>query len=247
MSNLNLVFVSGLTGVGKSTTLGLLQDDVTVLPNRRELTDSIIIPAVRRSRGEPEQPVSDRLERFELTKAYRETHPGGIIQALLMYLQANPPQPPLREGESLVFDNVRGLPECRAALETFPNSRYIFLDAPPLVRLRRILGREDSFDTVGEVNAARLENTSFIERLTATKGADKVFDLYEVARFEANAGLDDDKILGAVSIIAKEHENYDSSAAASFLKENLSDKRLLYVDTSLLGVNEVAAAIRSWL
>ena len=41
-----ILFISGLTGVGKSSTLKTLTAlaNYTLLPNRRELTDQIIIP-----------------------------------------------------------------------------------------------------------------------------------------------------------------------------------------------------------
>ena len=89
MTNDKLIFVSGLTGVGKSTTLKTLAASVTLLPNRRDLTDEIIIPWVQQRLGQNQRSVTDRLERFDLTRNYREHNPGGIITALLEYLSNN--------------------------------------------------------------------------------------------------------------------------------------------------------------
>ena len=240
LSDLSITFVSGLTGVGKSSTLATLKSaNLNLLPNRRRLTDDIIIPQMQREMGQPVRHVPDRLERFELTRRYRETH-GGMVTALLAYLQETNPDP----GAAYVFDNLRGLTECTAGTKTFDSSRFIFLDAPPLTRLKRMLGRADRFDTI---NATRLENSSFSEQLLAIENLSEVFDAYELARLEANADIADHTILDAVRIIVKEHENYNAEAAASYLKTVLPPKRLLYLDTGQMPIDAVAAALKDWL
>ena len=242
MTPTHITFIVGLTGVGKSTTVGLLQRSaLTLLPNRRELADTIIIPEMQRLWGEPVREVKDRLARFELTRGYRQQHPGGVVHALGRYLAQTSFQGPL------LFDNVRGVEEVRRAAETFSTSRFIFLDAPAIVRLKRLIGRADAFDSVSKgVAATRLENTSFTEKLLTVRGASDAFDLYEVGRLEANAGVDDQALLDAVQIIAAEQQNYDSSAALAYLR-TLDDTRLLYLDTSKLSVKEVAARVEPWL
>ncbi len=238
MTDVDITFIVGLTGVGKSTTLALLQRSaLTLLPNRRELADTIIIPEMQRRRGEPQREATDRLERFELTKGYRQQHPGGVVHALKQYLNQTAFQGPL------LFDNVRGVDEVKSAADTFIKSRFIFLDAPNIVRLKRLIGRADIFD---QVSATRLENTSFAEKLSMIRGASKVFDLYDVGRLEANAGIDDQALLDAVQIIVAEQQNYDSSAALAYLR-TLDDSRLLHLDTSKLSIEEVAARIEPWL
>ncbi len=78
-----LIFV-GLTGVGKSTTIEhlLRRNPAMLLPNRRTLTDSLIIDYVQRRDALPRVPVTDRAERFALTRRYRELRPGGMADAL---------------------------------------------------------------------------------------------------------------------------------------------------------------------
>ncbi len=74
-----IVFV-GVTGVGKSTTLQALREqqfNFALLPDRRELTDHLIIAFLQRQAGVAPHPVTDRTERFQLTRRYREQFSGG--------------------------------------------------------------------------------------------------------------------------------------------------------------------------
>ena len=235
-----LIFVVGLTGVGKSSSLEgvYAQRPITLLPNRRELTDQIIIPEVQRWDGQPVVSVTDRLERFDYTRRYRERHSGGVVHALKGYLEHTP----LSEDAPVLFDNIRGEDEVRYALNTFANSRFIILDAPPLERLKRMASRKDSFD---QVRATRLENDTFIANVQTVPDADTVFDLYEVARLEA-AGYDEDALLTGVRIISREQVDYDAQAALSVL-EHLPETRLLYVDTSKRPLEDVVALLVAWL
>jgi dephospho-CoA kinase len=239
--NQNILFIVGLTGVGKSTTLSALKTSALqfqLLPNRRELADTIIIPEVQRAEGKEQKAEKDRLERFRLTATYREMYPAGMVHALQQYLSKNK-----TAGQNLIFDNIRGLDECKAALETFSGSRFIFLDAPPTVRLKRLIGRSDSFD---QVAATRLENDSFIEKLLALDGAEKLFDVYEIARLDTS-GIDESKVIDALQIILTEHQNYDLGEASSYLKSQLDATRLLYLDTSQLSIEEVSKKVQEWL
>jgi dephospho-CoA kinase len=250
MNNQPIIFIVGLTGVGKSTTLSALKSsplNFELLPNRRELADTIIIPEMQRAEGKEQRAEKDRLERFRLTAKYRELYPAGMVHALQQHLSS------LLSGEieggfpksqrAVVFDNIRGLDECKAAVEYFEDSSFIFLGAPAIVRLKRLIGRSDSFD---QVAATRLENDSFIERLMLLQGAEKLFDVYELARLDTS-GIDESKIIDAVQIILTEHQNYNSAEAASYLKSKLDNERLLYLDTSQLSIEAVTVKIQEWL
>lgn len=239
MTEPHLLFIAGLTGVGKSTTLATLESDFTLLPNRRTLADNIIIPEILRDLGCDIAPVKDRVERFKLTGYYRKKYPGGMVHALLSYLEQSNLDPNTR----FIFDNIRGLDECRAAVETFPNAQFIFLDAPPRVRLERMVGRADSFDSA----ATRLENSAFIENLLAVEGLSDVFDAYDLAQLEATTSLSDEAILNAATIIVAEQRNYSSAEAKAYLEANIVPERLLYLDTSHLSINQVIKRIKDWL
>ncbi len=242
---MKLLFLLGLTGVGKSTAVSALQafrGPVTLLPNRRALTDALIIPDVQREAGQPVQAVSDRVERFELTRRYRERYPGGMVHALSRYLEAHP-QLGANPASLVVFDNLRGLDEARAGVKTFPDARFILLDAPPLVRLERLVGRNDRFDRVAP---SRLENTTFAEKLMALEGLEAVFDPYELARLEAR-GVPEGELLKAVRIILEEARNYDVRAAAAYLREVKDAAGFLPLETAEMSTTEVQARIREWL
>ncbi len=237
-----MLFLLGLTGVGKSTAVSALRErgvPFTLLPDRRTLTDELIVPEMQREAGSAVKPVSDRLERFELTRRYRKTHPGGMVAALLEYLDAHV----YNEEEALLFDNLRGLDEARAAAETFANARFMMLDAPPLVRLLRLVGRSDTFD---QVAATRLENTSFAEQLLALEGLETIFDPYEIARLEAR-GVPETELLNAVRIILSEAQHYDMDAAAVHLHETQDAEHFLHLNTADLSPAEVQTRIRAWL
>ena len=240
MTEPNLLFIVGLTGVGKSTTLAALESDFTLLPNRRTLADDIIIPEILCDLDCDIVPITDRVERFKLTGRYREKYEGGMVHALLSYLEQND----LDVYTRFVFDNIRGLDECRAAVNTFPNAHFIFLDAPPRVRLERMVGRADSFDSAA---ATRLENSAFVENLLAVEGLSDVFDAYDLAQLEATTSLSDEAILNAATIIVAEQRNYSSAEAKAYLEAHLAPEQWLYLDTSHLSINQVTAKIKDWL
>lgn len=233
-----LVFIVGLTGVGKSSALAAMRLPVgaQLLPNRRELTDRIIIPQAQRLAGELPAPVSDRLERFRLTARYREAFPGGMVHALSEYLAARP-----ELAGTLIFDNIRGLAEVEAALARFAEARFALLDAPPMVRLMRLVARNDRFDQA----AVRLENTAFIENLLAIEGVAEVFDPYEVARLAAS-GTSDAEILKAVQIIVAEQRHYAAAPVIARLQQ-LPEARRLILDTSTMPLAMVAGELERWL
>lgn len=239
VSGVTLLVVMGLTGVGKSTAVAALTDTFTdtftLLPNRRELTDALIIPAVQRADGLPLRAVTDRLERFTLTRRYRELHPGGMVEALQAYLQNAGDGP-------FVFDNLRGLDEARAAVSSFPNARFVLLDAPPLVRLSRLVGRHDPFD---EVAAENLKSTSFIDQLLSVDGLTDVFDTHVLASWAAD-GVPESDLLKATRIIISESRNYDMGAAAEFLRAHKDAHGFLYLNTADLSAEAVQERIKGW-
>lgn len=232
-----MLFISGLTGVGKSSTLKALGElkDYILLPNRRELTDQIIIPEVLQDEGKNVYEVKDRLERFRLTAAYRQKHPKGIIKALQSHMQNLPIG-------NYIFDNIRGLEECQAAIQSFPEARVIFLDAPPLVRLKRLLGRKDSFDQV----LGNLEAADLLEQLHAIENIHQVFEPQHILNLKTS-NITDRQLLDAVHIILAEHKNYNAAEAACFLRQVLPEKQLLYLETSQLGIEQVRQNIEKWL
>ena len=239
----DLLIVMGLTGVGKSTAVAALTDaytdteTFTLLPNRRELTNALIIPAVQRADGLPLRAVTDRLERFALTRRYRELYPGGMVGALKDYLQTQ------NVGDGpFVFDNLRGLEEAEAAVSAFPDARFVLLDAPPLVRLSRLVGRRDPFDVVEDGP----KNTPFTEQLLAIDGLPELFDVQVLIQWAAE-GVPESDLLKAARIIVSESQNYDMGAAADFLRVHKDIHSFLYLDAADLSAERVRERIKEWL
>ncbi|GAA0499149.1 ATPase [Deinococcus depolymerans] len=235
LADLPLTVLVGVTGVGKSTALAALTGAdaaMRVLPDRRDVTDAVMILPATGGR-----PVRDREERFRLTAAYREAHPGGMAQALGSLVAD------LRHwGEAPVFDGLRGLDEVRFAARTFPAWRFVALGAPDTVRVRRLLGRADSFDQVGGGGAGTPR-----EELARLGGVQDVFTPAELDELAAlpGAGFDPAEVLAKVKIVVSERRNYDPAAAESFLR-TLPPARALVLDTVALDPAGVAAAVRGW-
>jgi hypothetical protein len=234
-----LLILMGLTGVGKSTAVGALQESgmaFTLLPNRRALTDTHIIPEMQRMDGKPIAPVSDRLERFALTRRYREIYPGGMAHVLRRYLE----EQLLLGNELLVFDNLRGLDEVRAGVQSLPEARFILLDASPLTRLLRLVGRRDGFDVVRR----EVGDSAFLEEaLGDLEGLFRLEDLLRLRR----EGVPEDDLLKAVRIIVSEAESYDMASAAAYLQGAKAPRDFLYLDTAALSVDGVREQIGAWL
>lgn len=235
LAQLPLTVLVGVTGVGKSTALKALQaadPGARVLPDRREITDRVmILPVTGR-------PVTDREERFRLTAQYRASHPGGMAHALGT-LTADT----RHWGTRPLFDGLRGLEEVRSAAEHFPAWRFVGLDAPDAVRVRRLLGRGDTFDQVrGQAAGGRLRDD-----LEAVPGVSRVFtpdELSALAALEAE-GLAPADILAKTRIVVTERAHYDPEAARAYL-ETLPPTRALVLDTVALTPEGVAAAIGAW-
>ncbi len=228
-----IIFLVGLTAVGKTSAVSALKaNDYKLLPNRRELTDLIIIPKVQEDLGLPQKPVKDRIKRFELTAKYRESHSAGIVWALRKYLKNLP------DGK-YIFDNIRGKNELEAAASSFRGARFIFLDADFRVRLKRLIKRKDNFDSVEQ--KAGLQ-TNLLANLSQIENANELFDLEALM----NKAYEEKSLLAAVKIISTEHKNYNSKEAKEFLK-TLQAASYLYIDTGRNTIEEVSEKIGRFL
>jgi hypothetical protein len=227
-----ILFLVGLTGAGKSSVLPTLRGGgAEPLPDRRELTDRVIIPAALLLDGQEPRQVGDRLERFRLTARYREAYPDGIVHALAEHLAGRRP-----EGQA-VFDGLRGLPEVVAADRRFPGSRFLMLEALPETRVRRLAGRADAFDGVA-TSPRRASERVFTSASSAAGGGGRAPERRDEA---GNAALD-----RARRIVDEEQRHYDQAAARRYLEE-LPGARRLIVDTDRIGADQVATLVAEWL
>jgi hypothetical protein len=225
-----LVVLVGVTGVGKSTTLDALHHAglaFYLLPDRRALTDRLMIPAMQLLAGDPVEPVRDRAMRFAYTRAYRDHHPGGMAQALSHLLVDTAAVPGL-----LLFDGLRGENEVSFAARQYTGARFVVLDAPDFVRVVRLTGRDDPFDRIAARTNHAPSGPAEFEAL-AVEGADRLFTLEEqhiLAELVNRAEVAVDELRTALAIVVAERRNYNPHATRVALM-NLAPSRTLVVDT----------------
>lgn len=233
----------GLTGAGKTTTverldaMGVLS---AVLPDRRALTDRLILPMM--TGGGP--PPADRVERFRLTAAFKERHPGGMGDVLgwLVLPGDLPPGP-------VLFDGLRGEAEVAAAAEALPLARFVVLDCAPEARLWRLCGRGDPFDGIAELDGTPAGDVESVRTALLESGFAGLAESATVERACARLaaiGTDLNAIRKSAAIIVEESRHYDPAAAIAVLLR-VAPERTLVVDTGMLGPDEVAAAIAGML
>ena len=247
VTDLPLAILVGLTGVGKSTTLAALAETgiaFTLLPNRREVTDWLIIAAMQALDGDPIQPVTDRTARFAFTRRYREQFPGGMAHALAQ-LSVDPSAWPT----PLFFDGLRGEDEVAHAVALLPQARFVVLHAPDEVRVQRLLGRNDAFDQVAP--ASHEMDQSGI-RSFADLGLSAAAHLFTRTQQEALIGLVHRRevapadLAAKLKIVLEERRNYDPSGAMNALR-TLAPSRTLVVDTTVHSPQQAAGQIMDFL
>jgi len=243
-----LLIMVGVTGVGKSTTLEKLAKShwvYTLLPNRRVLTDPLIIAYMQALDGQPVQPVTDRKLRFDYTRRYRERFPGGMSYALTqLWID------PVQLGANLLFDGLRGADEVTHAIQALPQARFIVLNAPDAVRVQRLLGRNDAFDQVGGTSVSTAAATAIADfTALGLPAANALFTAEEqqqllalVQRGEVSA----DDLRAKLQIVVEERRNYDPAAAIAVLQTQ-APTRSLIIDTTRNTPDEVAAQILTFV
>lgn len=253
-----MIVLVGLTGAGKSTAVAALRSAgvlLELLPNRRTLADTHVLPVAQRLAGEPAAAVGDRLQRFRLTARYREAYPGGLAHALQRWL-GEAPGP--ATGATRVFDNLRGEAEVGYAVRVFPAARFVVLEADAATRLLRIAGRGDAFDRAGAPTpspdgrspaapdgrrAAAADATGEAPAWTRVPGLHELVDLPRLVG--AAAGLDGGALERAARVVVEENRHYDPDAAWRVLAP-LPAARRLRLDSTGLTPQGVADAVRAW-
>ena len=233
ITDIPLAILVGVTGVGKSTTVDALAEhfDFTLLPDRRILTDQMIIAPMQAADGQPPAPVTDRSLRFDYTRRYREKNRGGMAHALAGILVDPEVHPGL-----LLFDGLRGVNEIEYAIEALPLARFIVLDAPDVVRVQRLLGRNDSFDQVdlGSNGAAFADGQLNAFADLGLDNVDAIFASADEAQLLAlvnsgQVGIDD--LVAKLHIVIEERRSYDPVATRALIMD-LAPFRSVVVDTT---------------
>lgn len=235
---LPLLILVGMTGAGKTTVVRCLSEScgaMAVLPERRELADAIVIPAVL---GEDSSvpPPADRIARLALTRRFRERHPGGFAHVLANLTVAVP------EGVSgLLFDGLRGPEEVGHALEHLPAARMAVLDVPDGVRLRRLLGRGNRFDALAATGGGRGDGEELFGEGSGFTGEEQAAILAALPPgcFAAR------EIRDKIRILAEERKSY-RMAEVSIMAAGQGLGRMLYIGDPALNPDAVAGMIRAW-
>lgn len=240
-----LVILVGVTGVGKSTLLNeMTQHDARylLLPDRRDLTDQLIISTMQAAESLPITPVTDRGQRFAYTRRYRELHPGGMAHALAQLWISDDAPAPL-----LLFDGLRGANEVIAAAAALPHARFVMLDAPDVVRLQRLLGRGDAFDRIQVTGTSAQDATTFAglglpEAATIFNADDEA----TIMRWLQSGVVTSDALRAKLKIVIEERQSYDPAATLTALRAHAKDA-LLYIDTVTHAPDAVASQVIGWL
>jgi hypothetical protein len=211
-----LLVIVGLTGTGKSTAMAALRNSgaaFSLLPNRRLLTDSAIVPLYA------DAPVQDRLQRFELARRFAGSYHGGMAR-IVEQLSVDPAEHP----HPLVFDGLRGADEVAYAAKALPRARFLILTAPDFVRLMRLVLRNDIFDCVGPA----ADDTS-----ASLPDADL---LSPAERFQLDGWmrlgvLDSNELRAKLAIVAAERRNYDTDLSIKVMMD-IAPERSFVIDTT---------------
>ena len=242
LSEAPLLILVGLTGVGKSSTLRELEKIVgwqgRVLPERRALTDLLIIPQVQEEYQLPTGAVRDRAERFKLTRLYRQRYPGGMAHALSRLWLA-----PQINGW-LVFDGLRGSNEVLWAATELPDVRFAYLDAPDYVRVKRLITRNDRFDQISRDVAARPEKRP--DQINFPSGIFTAGEQAHLIHLVEQGEVNRSELLSKIEIVKKESENYDATATSAALRE-AAPARTLFIDTTSYTPAQAAKRLATWL
>jgi hypothetical protein len=239
-----LLVVVGVTGVGKSTALDAMRArgfDFHLLPDRRDLTDRLIIPTVQAARGEPRAEIRDRTQRFAYTRAFRDLRPGGMAAALAdLWIDFR-----LLDGP-LLFDGLRGANEVRHAASLLPLALFVVLEAPDVSRVSRIMGRGDPFDQIGgeKDEDAALDGLQHFADIGAPEATDVFSHLEEQALLELvrTGAVTAEALRSSLAIVVEERRNYDPAATSAALLE-AAPLRTVIVDTVRHGPDYVADRI----
>lgn len=237
-----LLVFAGLTSVGKTTTFDALKTrgiNFTLLPDRREMTDHLIINPLLAAEGKKPYKMS-RVERYPFMLKYRNMFNGGMAHGLTRCWFD-----PSQTTTSLMFNGLRGENETRFAVSALPLARFVALIAPAFVRLKRMLKRNDPHD---QIKQSLIDNfysnnvTSFADLGVAE--ANQIFDAEEeqaLIKMVQSGEIAAKDLQDKLKIMLIDHESYDSDGSA--VLEKLAPERSVLIDTTINSPEQVASII----
>jgi hypothetical protein len=237
-----LLILVGVTGVGKSTTMALLARQVPgalLLPDRRDLTDRLLISYMQAVDGQPIEPVRDRRLRFDYTRRYRERFHSGMAHALTQLWIAP------TAGARLIFDGLRGENEVTAAASSLPLAHFVVLDAPDLVRVQRLVQRNDAFDQLASTAVSSRIDPSTLDLPADAQSFFSAADLATMADWVSSGSVAGGDLRAKLDIVIEERRNYDPGAAAAALRR-VAPQRMLLIDTVTHPASAVVQQVAEW-
>jgi len=241
-----LLILVGPTGVGKSTTvkqLARLGLRFTLLPDRRVLTDRLIIAPLAAADGRTE-PVTCRIERLEYARRYRQERPGGMAEILQQVAVATDSVQSL-----LLFDGLRGEAEVSYAAQALPQATFAMLEAPNQVRLLRMLHRSDPFDRVRTAPAEpQTPLAAAWEAIGVPEAADHLPPeaIAELVSLVEEGRVTRQELRGKLKVIVEQAQIYQPETTRAVL-QRLAGDRAVIADTARSSPEQVAAAIAAKL
>ncbi|MBN2146328.1 MAG: hypothetical protein JW726_03025 [Anaerolineales bacterium] len=244
-----LVILVGGMGAGKSTVCqALIRSDLPVflLPDRRDLTESLIIHPLQREDGVIPTGKLDRKSRLPYIQRYHERQPAGMGYAITQ-LALDPSHLP-QGNPWLVFDGLRGAEEIEYAYTALPQAHFIGIDAPDMVRLQRLLERQDGYDTIPAVRDSTSESTSELQRLGVPQ-AEQIFspaELHSLLESVRHGDVAMQELRNKLTVLCLEHKMYDLKATFSILR-SFGKQRSLYINSANQNPRQVADHIIAYL
>lgn len=241
LSTLRLVIIVGVTGTGKTTaTKNLAKNGLNfqLLPDRRFLTDKLIIAPLQREDGQ-EVKTLPRIQRVPYIRRYKQRHPAGLAYAISkLFID------PAACGGFWIFNGLRGPAEVRYAIDAIPRAEFLILDASEIVRAQRLIKRKDPYDrmikgekesSTGDGDMNRFEALG-VPKAAAIFSPQEQAQLLEMAKSEHFAAADVRNIL---ELLCLERRLYDKDATIATLN-SLAPERTCLIDTTDLSAGEVA-------
>jgi hypothetical protein len=241
LASFPLLLIVGLSGVGKSSAMRALTESGAapwLLPDRRLLTEQLIIAPVRQREGMADRPLS-RLDRYPYVRQFLRQWPGGMAE-ILGRLAIDP----AGGRRFLVFDSLRGAHEIAAASRLFPRARYALLEAPAAVRVQRLLARNDPHDQLARAPARAAGANPTTLAALGVPAAGALFDAEQEHELCASVAGDPRgaaALRRALEIMVEEQRLYPDAAMHAAL-DALPPRRVARIDTSLCGPTEAARA-----
>lgn len=246
LASLPVVVLVGLTATGKSTILSALAElhiSFTGLPNRRVLTDQVIVSPLQAYDGDPVRPVG-RFERYPYLRRFLRTYPGGMGEILAHMAVPAAIKPPV------LFESLRGANEVRAAARGLPAARFLVLQAPVEVRLHRLLRRGDPHDRQAgagvEVHRGGAACTLAALGVPEARALIDEHLEHDLCRAVDRGELKADQLRDALRLVLEEHLLFDQEALMVTL-EAVAGDRMKVLDTATLSPAQAALACAHYI